>query len=179
MGNLKPPGKCKELVNCLSANHNCGRWQILQTNFAISFPILTFTKSIIKIFERVLLSTNNIYFGWEIRKLFFCYTLLTKVLKVLSTEVDETEFSIAIYCLTGDKWQSKKTFLAMFDPRSFNVKSIFDCRLSGVVLIRIVLQWSQSCVNQSTKGQELTLVSTRKSSSHCYSFSLCYFMHLC
>ena len=30
--------------------------------------------------ETVLLSTHNICFGWEIRKLFFCYALLTKVL---------------------------------------------------------------------------------------------------
>ena len=30
--------------------------------------------------ETVLLSTHNIYFSWEIRKLFFCYALLTKVL---------------------------------------------------------------------------------------------------
>ena len=31
-------------------------------------------------FETVLLSTHNICFGWEIRKIFFCYALLTKVL---------------------------------------------------------------------------------------------------
>ena len=30
--------------------------------------------------ETVLLSTHNICFGWEIRKLFFCYALITKVL---------------------------------------------------------------------------------------------------
>ena len=30
------------------------------------------------------LSTHNICFGWEIRKLFFCYPLLTKVLILLS-----------------------------------------------------------------------------------------------
>ena len=30
--------------------------------------------------EMVLLSTHNICFGWEIRKLNFCYALLTKVL---------------------------------------------------------------------------------------------------
>ena len=33
--------------------------------------------------ETVLLSTHNICFGWEIRKLFFCYTLLRFVTKVL------------------------------------------------------------------------------------------------
>ena len=33
-----------------------------------------------RLFETVLSSTNNICFGWEIRKLYFCYTLLTKVM---------------------------------------------------------------------------------------------------
>ena len=28
----------------------------------------------------------------------------------------ETEFLIAICCLTGDKWQSKTLFLVIFDP---------------------------------------------------------------
>ena len=39
-----------------------------------------------------------------------------------STNVDqkssETEFSIAICRPTGDKWQSKTLFLAIFDPQS-------------------------------------------------------------
>ena len=51
---------------------------------------------------------------------------------ILPTNVDqkslETEFSIA----TGDKWQLKPLFLAMFDPRSWTVKSVFDFGLSGV-----------------------------------------------
>ena len=34
------------------------------------------------IIEGVLLSTHNICFGREIRKLFFCYSLLTKVLNL-------------------------------------------------------------------------------------------------
>ena len=33
-----------------------------------------------RLIEMVLLSTHNICFCWEIKKLFFCYTLLTKVL---------------------------------------------------------------------------------------------------
>ena len=33
-----------------------------------------------RLIETVLLSTHNICLGWEIRKLIFCYTLLTKVL---------------------------------------------------------------------------------------------------
>ena len=39
----------------------------------------------------------------------------------------KNEFSIAI-CHTGDKWQSKTLFLAIFDPRSSKVKSVFDYR---------------------------------------------------
>ena len=56
---------------------------------------------------------------------------------ILSTTVDQkllkTEFSIVICHLTGDKWQSKTLFLAIFDPCSSIVKSVFDCRLSGVI----------------------------------------------
>ena len=43
----------------------------------------------------------------------------------------ETEFSIGICRPTGDKWQLKTLFLAILDPRSSIVKSVFDCRLSG------------------------------------------------
>ena len=55
---------------------------------------------------------------------------------ILSTSVDQkslvTKFSIAICRPTGDKWQSKTLFLAIVDPRSSILKSVFDCRLSGV-----------------------------------------------
>ena len=34
-----------------------------------------------RLIETVLLSTHNICFGWEIRKLNFRYTLLTKVMR--------------------------------------------------------------------------------------------------
>ena len=57
---------------------------------------------------------------------------------ILSPHVDqkslETEFSIAICRLTGDKWQSKTLFLAIFDQHSLTVKSVFDCCLSGVII---------------------------------------------
>ena len=56
---------------------------------------------------------------------------------ILSKNVDqkslETEFLIAICRPTGEKRQSKTLFLAIFDPRSSIIKSVFDCRLSGVV----------------------------------------------
>ena len=49
----------------------------------------------------------------------------------LSTNVDkkslETEFSVAICHITGDKWQWKTLFLAIFDPHSSIIKSVFDC----------------------------------------------------
>ena len=55
---------------------------------------------------------------------------------ILSTNVDqkslETEFSIAICRPTGDKWQSKPLFLAIFDPRLSILKSVFGCQLLGV-----------------------------------------------
>ena len=57
---------------------------------------------------------------------------------ILSTNVDqkslEVEFWIAICHPTGDKWQSKTLFLAIFDPRSSIVKSVFNCRLPDVIL---------------------------------------------
>ena len=58
---------------------------------------------------------------------------------ILSTNVDqkslETEFSAAICCQSSDKWQSKTLFLAIFDPGLSIVKSVFDCRLPGVLKV--------------------------------------------
>ena len=48
---------------------------------------------------------------------------------ILSTNVDQTRYKQSF---TGDKWQSKTLFKAIFDPRSLIVKSILDCRLPGV-----------------------------------------------
>ena len=67
---------------------------------------------------------------------------------ILSTNVGqnslETEFSIAICRPTGDKWQSKTLFLAIFYPRSSIVKSVCDCRLSGVVTV--ILYRTVKCI---------------------------------
>ena len=56
---------------------------------------------------------------------------------ILSTNVDkkllETEFLIAICRQTGNKWQSKTLFLAVFDPCLLIVKSVLDCQLPGVI----------------------------------------------
>ena len=58
---------------------------------------------------------------------------------ILSTDVDQnivkTEFTIAIFRPTGDKWQSKTLFLTFFDPCSSIVKSVFDCHISGAILV--------------------------------------------
>ena len=55
---------------------------------------------------------------------------------ILSTNVDQkslkTKFLIAICRLIGDIRQSKTLFIAIFDSRSSIVKSVFDCRISGV-----------------------------------------------
>ena len=34
----------------------------------------------------------------------------------------------------GDKWQSKTMFIAIVDPRLSIIKSVFDCRLPGVLI---------------------------------------------
>ena len=66
---------------------------------------------------------------------------------ILPTNVDqkslETEFLIAICRPIGDKCQSKTLFLAIFDPRSSIVKSVFDCRLLGVEYVKD--NWYASC----------------------------------
>ena len=56
----------------------------------------------------------------------------SKTLRLL-TSVDqkslETEFSIAICRLTGDKWQSKTLFLVIFDPPLSAVKILIAAYL--------------------------------------------------
>ena len=53
-----------------------------------------------------------------------------------STSIDkkllETEFLNAICHLTGYKWQSITLFLAIFDPHSLIVKSVFNCHSPDV-----------------------------------------------
>ena len=60
---------------------------------------------------------------------------------ILSTNIDKksvkTVFSIAICCQSGDKWQLKILFLPIFDARWTIVKSVFDCCLPGVVMVRV------------------------------------------
>ena len=59
-------------------------------------------------------------------------------MSTLSMNVDQkslvTEFLIAICRPTGNKWQLKTLFLAIFDTHPSIVKSVFDCRLPGVFL---------------------------------------------
>ena len=45
----------------------------------------------------------------------------------------ETEFLISICRPNGDKWQSNTLFLAICDPCSSIVKSIFNCGLSDMI----------------------------------------------
>ena len=60
---------------------------------------------------------------------------------ILSTNVDlrslELEFLIAVCRSTDDEWQSKTQFLAICDPPSLIVQSVFDCRLSDMIKERI------------------------------------------
>ena len=43
-----------------------------------------------RLIERDLLSTHNLCFGWEIRKLFSCFTRLTKGLKIYINKTNST-----------------------------------------------------------------------------------------
>ena len=58
-------------------------------------------------------------------------------MSILLTNADkkkfETEFLNAICHPNSDKWQSKTLFLAIFNPQSSIVKSIFYCRLPVVL----------------------------------------------
>ena len=60
---------------------------------------------------------------------------------ILSTNIDqkplETVFSIAMCRQSGDKWQLKILFPAIFDTHSTIVKSVFDCCLPGVVMVKV------------------------------------------
>ena len=66
---------------------------------------------------------------------------------ILSTNEDkkllETEFSIAICRQLGDKKQSKTLFLAILDPCSSIVKSVFDCHLTGVYMVSDIFFFSE------------------------------------
>ena len=83
--------------------------------------------------------TQNTDFHMTARKLFLTPGRRQSKMSILSTNKDqkslETEFSIAICHLIGDKWQSKTLFLAIFDPHSLIVKSMFDCHLPSVFLV--------------------------------------------
>ena len=46
----------------------------------------------------------------------------------------KTKFSIAIFRPTDKKWKSKTLFLVIFDSHSSIVKSVFDRRISGVLM---------------------------------------------
>ena len=61
---------------------------------------------------------------------------------ILSTNVDirslETEILIAMCRPTDDNWQSKTLILAICDPRSSIVQSVFDCQLSDMIKEQIL-----------------------------------------
>ena len=76
----------------------------------------------------------------------------------LLTNIDkkwlETKFLIAICRRTGDKWQSKTLFLAIFDPRSSIVKSVLNCGLSSVLLLKKKNYFQQWPRRTSFKGRQ-------------------------
>ena len=68
--------------------------------------------------------TEHFHTGWA----------ATENVNTIDKKSLETEYSIAICHPTGEEWQSKTLFIAIFDPHSLIVKSVFDCHLSGVIL---------------------------------------------
>ena len=60
----------------------------------------------------------------------------TYIIGERSSKYLEPEFSIANRGPNGDKLQFKTLFLSVFDPRLSIVKSVFDCHLFGVPLVR-------------------------------------------
>ena len=57
------------------------------------------------------------------------------ILMKVDNRSSETEILIAICHLSGDKWPPKTLFLGIFDPSLSIVWSIFNCRLSGVIMV--------------------------------------------
>ena len=68
----------------------------------------------------------------------------------------ETEFSIAICRRTGNKWQLKALFLVIFDPNSSIIKSVFDCRLSCVLMVflKVIFETLILKINRQHKIRE-------------------------
>ena len=99
-----------------------GRKESNQTNYLTYLPI--YSK---KIFEENIRTSVSHRIGGNRNYLSYRRTYIKIKLK--------TEFSIAIFRPTGDKWQSKTLFLTIFDLRSSIVKSVFDCHLSGAILV--------------------------------------------
>ena len=52
----------------------------------------------------------------------------------------ETGFLIVICHQIDDKWQIETLFLAIFDLGSLIVKSVYDCRLPGVILAVVIVE---------------------------------------
>ena len=78
-----------------------------------------------------------------------------------------TKFSIAIYRPTGDKWQSKTMFPAIFGPCSSIVKSIFDCLLrrkgkEGFPMFALNLQTPNLVNTRKESAQAQVYVLSRK-----------------
>ena len=72
-----------------------------------------------RLVETVLLSTHNICFGWEIRKIFFCYALLTKGMFTTLSEIDPLR--LYIYGITSE--ESAEKLHTMF-PKASNIKYV-------------------------------------------------------
>ena len=76
--------------------------------------------------EMVLLSTHNICFGSEIRKLFLCYALLTKVLSIQANSVHPEQTDLGPHCLLKDQQMThSRRHLVVSSSRRVNIRPEF------------------------------------------------------
>ena len=86
------------IMTYMSKNHIISKWPNLPRRHIFPWRgsyVLGAQKN--RLIETVLLSTHNICFGWEIRKLNFRYTLLTIVLAILQFFADIGQANLNIY----------------------------------------------------------------------------------
>ena len=69
---------------------------------------------------------------WQSETLILSTNVAQKVRIRVFFDCHETVFSIAICRPTGDKWQLKTLFLAIYNPCSSIIQSLLDCRLLRV-----------------------------------------------
>ena len=102
--------------------------------YYLSVAFFTFNRLLISVASNLRKMTegcfDKVYFEKKRKKEKTPDKKLSRMQRVKLTFMDQCKR----FRLTGDKWQSKTLFLANFDPRSSIVQSVFDGRLTGVLL---------------------------------------------